>query len=101
MGITEDRVLRAPADGVWENTLDIGDLVKPGDLIGEVAGRAVHAKIGGIIRGLIRKGVRVGQDLKIGDIDPRGNVADCFTISDKALAIAGGVLEGILRRYPI
>jgi xanthine dehydrogenase accessory factor len=43
----------------------------------------------------------VTQDLKIGDIDPRGNVADCFTISDKALAIAGGLLEGILRRYPI
>ncbi|MEW6669287.1 MAG: selenium-dependent molybdenum cofactor biosynthesis protein YqeB [Thermodesulfobacteriota bacterium] len=101
MGITEDRVLRAPADGVWENTLDIGDLVKPGDAIGRVAGRVVHAKIRGVVRGLIRQGFRVKQGLKIGDIDPRGVVPDCFTISDKALAIAGGVLEGILRRYPI
>lgn len=101
MGITEDRILRAPADGVWENTLDIGDLVEPGNPIGEVAGHAVHAKIDGVVRGLIRKGVQVRQGLKIGDIDPRGNVSDCFTISDKALAIAGGVLEGILRRYPI
>lgn len=101
MGITTDRVLRAPADGVWQNTLNIGDLVKPGDRIGEVAGRAVTAKISGVIRGLIRKGIQVEQDLKIGDIDPRGNVADCFTISEKALAIAGGVLEGILRRHPV
>jgi xanthine dehydrogenase accessory factor len=98
-GITSDRVLRAPAEGLWENVLDIGDLVSPGDLIGTVDGLPVKAVIGGVIRGLIHRGVQVREGLKIGDIDPRGNVADCFTISDKALAIAGGVLEGILRRY--
>jgi xanthine dehydrogenase accessory factor len=35
----------------------------------------------------------------MGDIDPRGNRELCFTISEKALAIAGGVLEGILRFF--
>ncbi|MBN1104527.1 MAG: EF2563 family selenium-dependent molybdenum hydroxylase system protein [Deltaproteobacteria bacterium] len=98
-GITSDRVLRSPADGLWENTLDIGDMVKPGDLVGFVEGKALHANIAGVIRGLIHRGVRVREGLKVGDIDPRGNVADCFTISDKALAIAGGVIEGIVRRY--
>jgi xanthine dehydrogenase accessory factor len=101
LGITVDRVLRAPADGFWESPLDIGDLVKAGDPIGEVAGHAVTTRIAGVIRGLIRKGLQVEKNLKIGDIDPRGKVADCFTISDKALAIAGGVLEGILRHYPV
>ncbi len=97
IGITTDRVLRSPCSGLWESALDIGDFVKPGDTVGTVAGTPVTAKIEGILRGLIRPSIQVGQDLKIGDIDPRGVKSSCFTISDKALAIAGGVLEGILR----
>ncbi|MGD2124891.1 MAG: selenium-dependent molybdenum cofactor biosynthesis protein YqeB [Desulfobacteraceae bacterium] len=98
-GITEDRVLRAPANGKWENAVEIGDLVSQGDLIGSVAQQPVQAKIDGILRGLIRPGINVTKGLKIGDIDPRGMKAFCYTISEKALAIAGGVLEGILRSY--
>jgi xanthine dehydrogenase accessory factor len=48
---------------------------------------------------LVRPGVQVGKGLKIGDIDPRYRRELCFAISDKALAIAGGVLEGILIYY--
>jgi xanthine dehydrogenase accessory factor len=33
--------------------------------------------------------------MKIADIDPRGEVRFCFSISDKALAIGGGVLEAV------
>lgn len=98
-GITTERVLRAPADGLWENILDIGDHVSQGDLIGEVSGLWVKSKIGGVIRGLIHPGATVNKGLKIGDIDPRGIKEYCYTISDKALAIAGGVLEGVLRVY--
>jgi xanthine dehydrogenase accessory factor len=98
-GIAADRVLRSPSEGRWESTLDIGDPVKQGETIGTVAGRPVTAKIDGILRGLIRPGIHVDAGLKIGDIDPRGVKASCFTISDKALAIAGGVLEGILHVY--
>jgi xanthine dehydrogenase accessory factor len=54
------------------------------------------AKIGGIVRGLIREGVEVKKGMKVGDIDPRGKREFCFTISDKARAIGGGVLEAIL-----
>jgi xanthine dehydrogenase accessory factor len=98
-GITTDRVLRSPAAGLWENKAEIGDLIKKGDIVGSVEGVGVNAKIDGVIRGLIHPGIRVSKDLKIGDIDPRGNRDACYTISEKALAIGGGVLEGILRRY--
>ena len=96
-GFTTERVLRSPADGTWQNRLDIGDLVDAGDEVGAVSGRAVQARIGGVIRGLIRPGIPVRKGLKIGDIDPRGRQEFCHTISEKALAISGGVLEGILR----
>ena len=33
---------------------------------------------------------------KIADIDPRGETAACFEISDKALAVGGGVVEAVL-----
>jgi xanthine dehydrogenase accessory factor len=97
MGITTERVLRAPQTGQWENVLDIGDMVRKGDSVGSVSGAVVKAQIDGVIRGLIRPGVRVPVELKIGDIDPRGKKEYCFTVSEKALAISGGVLEGIFR----
>ena len=98
-GITADRILRSSSEGLWESALDIGDPVKQGETVGTVAGIPVIAKTDGILRGLIRPGIHVSEDFKIGDIDPRGVKASCFTISDKALAIAGGVLEGILSIY--
>jgi xanthine dehydrogenase accessory factor len=98
-GITLDRLLRAPASGPWRNIVDIGDMVKKGDAVGTVHGETLYAAIDGVLRGLIRPGITVSKGLKIGDIDPRGKREFCFTISEKALAIAGGVLEGILRTY--
>jgi xanthine dehydrogenase accessory factor len=98
-GISTDRVLRSPAEGLWQNNREIGDMVKKGDVVGSVSGLDVKALIDGVIRGLIHPGIGVSEGLKIGDIDPRGNKENCFTISEKALAIAGGVLEGILRVY--
>jgi len=98
-GIASDRVLRAPATGTWGNTLDIGDTVKKGDIVGSVEGETLFASIDGVLRGLIRPGITVSKGLKIGDIDPRGERPFCFSISEKALAIAGGVLEGILRTF--
>jgi xanthine dehydrogenase accessory factor len=98
-GITSERVLRAPESGPWRNVVDIGDTVKKGDLVGTVQGDALYAPIDGVLRGLIHPGATVSKGLKIGDIDPRGKKEFCFTISEKALAIAGGVLEAILRTY--
>lgn len=99
LGITTDRVLRAPVDGRWQNAMEIGDLVKKGDSVGSVAGVPAKALIEGVLRGMIRPGINVQEGLKIGDIDPRARREYCHIISDKALAIGGGVLEGILRFY--
>jgi xanthine dehydrogenase accessory factor len=98
-GITTDRVLRSPRNGPFNSTLAIGDHVKKGDVVGTVGGEPVRAKIDGVLRGLIHDGVDVTEGLKIGDVDPRGIIKDCFTISEKARAIGGAVLEGILRWY--
>jgi len=99
MGITTDRVLRAPSDGLFQNTLDIGEFVKKGDGIGFVAEEPLKASIDGVLRGLIRPDIEVTKGLKMGDIDPRGDKSFCYTISEKARAIGGTVLEGILRIY--
>jgi xanthine dehydrogenase accessory factor len=98
-GITTERVLRAPVKGEWKNILDIGDVVKKGDVVGSVNRIALEAQIEGVIRGLIRSGIDVPKGLKLGDIDPRGIKEFCFTISEKARALGGTVLEGILRVY--
>ncbi len=100
-GYTEQRVLRAPAGGKFKAQKNIGDPVKQGDIIGLIGKAGVEARIDGVLRGLIRSESEVRQGLKIGDIDPRGEVGYCYTISDKARAIAGSVLEAILRIYKV
>ena len=100
-GYTEERVLRAPAEGLFRANSSIGDLVKAGAILGSVNEKKVRAGIDGALRGLIRSDTLVTQGLKIGDIDPRGDQGYCFTISDKARAIAGSVLEAILRQYNV
>lgn len=98
-GIAGDRVLRAPAEGEFRSSGRIGDYVTKGALVGRIGDAEVTARISGVLRGLIRPGTWVTAGLKIGDIDPRGDVTACFTISDKARAIAGSVLETVLRAY--
>ena len=95
-GKAGERVLRAPVSGAALWKLAIGDLVKEGQLIGSVAGHPIPAPFDGVIRGLIAPGIMAKAGIKIGDVDPRADVAACFTISDKALSIGGGVLEAIL-----
>ncbi len=91
-----ERVLRAPSAGVVTWRKEIGDHVRQGELLGEVDGQPVVAPFDGVARGLIAPGTAVPAGLKIGDVDPRGDVATCFTISEKALAIGGGVVEAVL-----
>ena len=98
-GFTEERVLRAPGDGQFQSVRNIGDRVHKNEVLGSVAGVDVRSRIDGVLRGLIRPSSQVTQGLKIGDIDPRGEASYCFTISDKARAISGSVLEAILRSY--
>lgn len=98
-GQTSTRVLRAPQDGVFSSDADIGMLVKKGQIVGSVSGAPVTAGLDGALRGLIRPGVQVTRGLKIGDVDPRGDVSYCYTISEKARAIGGTVLEALLMTF--
>lgn len=98
-GYGKERVLHAPAAGVLHVVQDIGSVVQQGQLIAEITTAEgsvvpVEATLTGIIRGMIRDGFLVTKGFKIADIDPRQEeLANCFTISDKARCIAGSVLE--------
>lgn len=99
-----ERVLRAPADGVFIGAAEIGDHVTSEEVLGYVAGEPVRSPFEGCLRGLIQTGLPVLKGMKIGDVDPRATREHCFTISDKALAIGGGVLEAmlyLLERQPL
>ena len=91
-----DRVLRAPAEGEFHPHRAICDRLEQGDLIAEVDGYPLHAPFKGVLRGLLHAGLRVETGFKVGDLDPRDDPRYCRLVSDKSLAIAGGVLEAIL-----
>jgi xanthine dehydrogenase accessory factor len=96
------RVLRAPADGHVNSYVKIGDHVKEGQVIAEVESQKenrpvqVASPFDGVLRGIIHQRVEATEGMKIGDVDPRNDPRACFLVSDKALAVGGGVLEAIL-----
>jgi len=92
-GYTEERILRALAPGVFHGTREIGDSVQAGEIVGHVGDDPVRSRVDGVVRGLLRSGSEVDPGCKLGDVDPRATREHCFLVSDKALAIAGGVLE--------
>lgn len=115
------RVLRAPTDGVFYGQRKIGEAVKADEVIGRVIavdvsltdsaawrlsavdrdssrplGTVIRTQIAGVLRGILHDGLTVGAGTKIADVDPRAEVSYCFTVSDKAWAVGGGVLEAAL-----
>ncbi len=96
-GKSDERILRAPVAGAVASHVAIGERVALGQVIAWVDGREVRAGTAGVLRGLVRPGALVRAGEKIGDVDPRAAPEHCYLISDKSLAIAGGVLEAILR----
>lgn len=95
-GYTTERIIRAGADGFFEPLAEIGGFVEKGQPVARVGSVETCAALTGIVRGMLPKGVPVHVGMKAGDIDPRCERRHCFTISDKARAIGGGVLEGLL-----
>jgi xanthine dehydrogenase accessory factor len=95
-GYAEERILRAPGSGIVRSIRQIGDIVDKDEIVLYVGEKAARSRIKGALRGCIRDGLEVTPGMKIGDVDPRGNIQNCFTISDKARCIAGGVLEAVL-----
>lgn len=95
-GFAGERVLRAPADGIFHQLLDIGAQVKMGDVAATVNGEPMVCTLDGVLRGILADGTPVHKGMKSGDIDPRCEIKHCYCASDKALAVGGGVLEAIL-----
>ncbi|WP_313134386.1 selenium-dependent molybdenum cofactor biosynthesis protein YqeB [Anaerocolumna sp.] len=95
-GYTIERIIRASADGEFQPVADIGDLVEKDQIIAMTGGQPVYALMSGIVRGMLQAGVKVKEGMKCGDIDARCERNHCFTISDKARSIGGGVLEAVV-----
>ncbi|MCR5322580.1 MAG: EF2563 family selenium-dependent molybdenum hydroxylase system protein [Lachnospiraceae bacterium] len=108
-GFTTERIIRATADGMFLPVKQIGDRVEAGDIVAKIICDTtivesadndnihIFASIPGIIRGMLQEGVQVHSGMKCGDIDPRCEQEHCYTVSDKARAIGGGVLEAVSR----
>ena len=100
-GLTFERVLHSPRDGLFLTDKRIGDLVAAGEVVASVADQPVKAEIDGVVRALLRSGIVVRKGTKLGEIDPSGNKEVCYTIRPRVRAIAGGVLEAILMRFNV
>lgn len=96
-GASTERVAYAPQCGVFSGRKKIGESVKAGDIIGYVDNVPIVARLTGVLRGMLHDGTPTQDHSKVADIDPRNDPTFCFLISDKARAIAGGVLEAVLR----
>jgi len=97
-GETKLRVIRSPGKGYFDAHVQIGEFVRAGQIVGKVEDKLVYAGVDGILRGSIHTLVPVVPGMKIADVDPRARYEYCFSISDKALAVGGGVLEAALAR---
>lgn len=97
-GYGVERVLRSPCKGVFQPIKEIGTLVKKGDMIATVGNENITSPFDGMLRGLLNKNLVVQAGAKVGDVDPRGRGIDFHAISDKARAVAGGVLEAVLSK---
>jgi xanthine dehydrogenase accessory factor len=91
-----ERVLRATMDGILHTFAEICAHLEAGEVVAKVGGVVIKAPFTGVLRGLLPEGMTVSQGLKIGDLDPRDDPDICRLVSDKSLAVGGGVLEAIL-----
>jgi xanthine dehydrogenase accessory factor len=92
------RLLHAPSGGKLESDAHIGQHFEPGQPVAVVNGQTISAPFAGVLRGLLRPGTYAHAGMKIGDVDARDDPRLCQLVSDKSLAIGGGVLEALLTR---
>lgn len=98
LGVGRERLIYAPAAGVFASGLRIGDAVRVGDQVGQLHGAhgqtiALYAPLPGVLRGLTRPGVTVQRGTKLVEIDPRGDPALCFGLGERPARIARGVRQ--------
>lgn len=99
-GYTVERIIRAVKDGVFSPICSIGDVVEAGQIVAYIDDEPVKCLIGGVLRGILPENTPVFKGMKSGDVDPRCKVEHCYSVSDKALAVGGGVLEACMALMP-
>lgn len=95
-GFTTERIIRATANGDFKPVAEIGENVEKDQVVAYSGEEPIHAQMSGIVRGMLQPGIKVWKGMKCGDIDARCELNHCFTVSDKARSIGGGVLEAIV-----
>ena len=100
-GLSTERVFWAEEAGVFTTARNIGEMVKAGDIIGQLGAVPLIAPVSGMLRGLLRNEVRVLANAKLIEIDPVNDPSVCFSIRGKMRAIAGGVLEAVMQQFNI
>ncbi len=98
-GLTKERVVWAPWSGIFTTDREIGDSVVAHQTIGWIGDQPVEAPMSGILRGLLRGGVRVSKGSKLIEVDPVNDRAICNFIADKMRVVAEGVLEAIMLTF--
>ncbi len=96
-GFSAERVLRAPRAGQLRRVRALGSFVERGDVVAMVGGAPVLAPMRGMIRGLKLTGVTVGENHKVGDIDPRRDRSLLKQMTDKARAVGLGAYQALVR----
>ncbi len=97
--LTRERAMFSAIDGVFHSTLKMGDMVRIGDTVGFIENEPVKAQANGVLRALLRDGLRISKGAKLAEVDPRGEKWLCYAIRPRMRTIAGGVLEAILMRF--
>ncbi|NLA75080.1 MAG: EF2563 family selenium-dependent molybdenum hydroxylase system protein [Deltaproteobacteria bacterium] len=99
LGKSIERLLLSPKTGVLSASMDIGDPVNKGDVIGYIGDTALISPISGVLWGLVRTPANVVKGQKLGDVHPGTSRDTCFKITPQAKKITAGVIEAISRRY--
>lgn len=100
-GFTVERALFSSGEGTFHAVKKMGDMVNAGEIVARVGSEPMVAKISGVLRALLRDGLEVKKQTKLGEVDPRGERELCYTIRPRMRTIAGGVLEAILMHFNI
>lgn len=95
-GYTVERIIRAVKNGIFHPVCDIGEIVEAGQTVAYVDEEPVRCSVGGVLRGILPDNTPVFEGMKSGDVDPRCKIEHCYSVSDKALAVGGGVLEACM-----
>jgi xanthine dehydrogenase accessory factor len=94
-GLTSERVVWASQDGTFTTSMEIGDAVKKGQVVGNIEGSELKAPLSGHLRGLIRNRVEVTKGTKIIEVDHINQPETYYLVREKMRVVGEAVAEAI------